>query len=215
MIVVDDFTRFTWAVLLRSKFEAPHQTETLCKRLQNEKGVSVNRLPSDHGREFENSRLQQFCTKVGIAQDFSAPITPKKNGVVESKNRVIHEMARTIMHNKDVDKNLLGETVNTACHIVNRVYFKPRTKKTPYELQKGRKPNVKHFRIFGNTCFILRDRENVGKFDTRNDEGIFLGYSSSSKAYRVFNKRTSKVMETVNVVIDKTSTTTTQKEVDQ
>ena len=82
------------------------------------------------------------------------------------------------------------------------MYFRPSTKKTPYELWKGRKPNVKYFRIFGSTCFILKDRENVGKFDSRSDEGIFLGYFSTSKAYRVYNKRTMKVMETVNVVID-------------
>ena len=120
-----------------------------------------------------------------------------------------------MMHNNDVAKNLWGEVVNIACHIINRVYFKPGTKKTPYKLWKGRKPNVKYFRIFGSTCFILKDRENVGKFDARSNEGIFLGYSSSSKAYKVFNKKTSKVMETVNVIIDETLTSTIQKEVDQ
>ena len=64
---------------------------------------------------------------------------------------------------------------------------------------------VKYFRIFGSTCFILKDRENVGKFDSRSDEGIFLGYSSISKAYRVYNKRTRRVMETFDVVIDEAS----------
>ena len=107
-----------------------------------------------------------------------------------------------MLHNKDVARNLWGEAVNTAYHTVNRVYFRPGTKKTPYELWKGRKPNVKYFRIFGSTCFILKDRENAEKFDTQSDEGIFLGYSSTSKAYQVYNKRTMKVMETVNVVID-------------
>ena len=62
--------------------------------------------------------------------------------------------------------------------------------------------NMKYFRIFGSTFFILKDTENVGKFDSRSDEGIFLGYSSTRKAYLVYNKRTKKVMETVNVVID-------------
>ena len=56
-----------------------------------------------------------------------------------------------------------GEAVNTVCHTVKRVYFRPGTKKTPYELWNGRKPNVKYFRIFGSTYFILKDRENVGK----------------------------------------------------
>ena len=110
-----------------------------------------------------------------------------------------------MLYNKDVATNLWGEVVNTACRTVNIVYFRLGTKKTLNELWKGRKPNVKYFRIFGSTCFILRDRENVGKFDSRSDEGIFLGYSSTSKAYRVYNKRTKKVMETVNVVIAEAS----------
>ncbi|XP_030969593.1 uncharacterized protein LOC115989854 [Quercus lobata] len=88
--------------------------------------------------------------------------------------------------------------------IANVLYVEG-TKKTPYELWKERKPNVKYFIIFASTCFVLKDRENVGKFNSRSDEGIFLGYSSTSKAYRVYNKRTMKVMETVNVVIDESS----------
>ena len=155
--------------------------------------------------------MESFCTRSGISQEFSTPITPQQNGVVERKNRVIQEMARAMLHNKDVARNLWGEAVNTACHTVNRVYFRPGTKKTPYELWKGKKPNVKYFRIFGNTCFILKDRENVGKFDSRSDEGIFLGYSSTSKAYRVYNKRIMKVIETVNVVTDESSDSSSEK----
>ena len=78
-----------------------------------------------------------------------------------------------------------------------------------------KKPNVKYFRIFGSTCFILKDRENVGKFDFRSNEGIFLGYSFTSKAYRVYNKRTMKVMETVNVVIDEFSDSNFEKGIEE
>ena len=74
---------------------------------------------------------------------------------------------------------------------------------------------MKYFRIFGSTCFILKDRENVGKFDSRSDEGIFLGYSSTSKAYRVYNKRTMKVMEIVNVVIDESSDSSSAKGIEE
>ena len=76
---------------------------------------------------------------------------------------------------------------------------------------KGRKPNVKYFRTFGSACFILKDRENMGKFDSRSDERIFLGYSSTSKAYRVYNKKIKKVMETINVVIDEPSESSFEK----
>ena len=192
MVVVDDFTRYTWVILLRSKFDAPEHIKVLCTRLQDEKSLKIDQIRSDYGKKFENSYMESFCTRSSISQEFSASITPQQNGVVERENRIIQEIARAMLHNKDVARNFWGEAVNTTCHTVNRVYFRPSTKKTPYELWKGRKPNVKYFRIF----------KNVGKFDSRSDEGIFLGYFSTSKAYRVYNKRTMKVMETVNVVID-------------
>ena len=137
MVVVDDFTRYTWVILLKSKSDAPKHIEALCTRLQNEKNMKIDRIRSDHGKEFENSYMESFCTRSGISQEFSAPTTPKQNGVVERKNRVIQEMARAMLHNKDVAKNLWGEAVNTTCHTVNKVYFRPGTKKTPYELWKG------------------------------------------------------------------------------
>ena len=56
--------------------------------------------------------------------------------------------------------------------------------------------------MFGSKCYILNDRENLGKFDAKSDEGIFLGYSTTSRAYRVFNKRTKTIMESINVKID-------------
>ena len=165
MVVVDDFTRYNWVILLRSKSNAPEHIEVLCTGLQNEKNMKIDRIHSDHGKEFENSYMESFCSRSSISHEFSAPITPQQNGVVERKNRVIQKMARAMLHNKDVARNLWGEAVNTVCHTINRVFFKPGAKKTPYELWKGRKPNVKYFKIFRSTCFILKDRENLGKFD--------------------------------------------------
>ena len=137
MVVVDDFIRYTWVILLRSKSDAPEHIEALCTRLQNEKGLKIYQIRSDHGKEFENSYMESFCTRSGISQEFSAPITTQQNSVVERKNRVIQEMARAMLHNKDVARNLWGEAVNTTCHTINKVYFRPSTKKTPYKLQKG------------------------------------------------------------------------------
>ena len=74
------------------------------------------------------------------------------------------------------------------------------TKKTAYEIWNGKKPKVKCFRVFGSRCYILNDRENLGKFDVKSDECIFLGYSTTNRAYN--NKRTKTVMESINVEID-------------
>ena len=75
MVVVDDFTRYTWVILLRSKSNAPKHIEALCTRLQNEKNMKINQIHSDHGKEFKNSYMKSFCTRSGISQEFSALIT--------------------------------------------------------------------------------------------------------------------------------------------
>ncbi|XP_069151793.1 uncharacterized protein [Solanum lycopersicum] len=78
--------------------------------------------------------------------------------------------------------------------------------KTPYELLKGRKPNLGHLRAFGCVCFIHNnDKNNLGKFDAKSDEGIFLGYSSQSKAYKVLYKRTNRVEESVHIVFNESN----------
>ena len=96
---------------------------------------------------------------------------------------------------KKLPKSFWGEAVNIACHTLNRVYFRPNSKKTPYELWKREKSVV-------SDCYILRDRENLEKFDAKSDKGYFLGYSSTSRAYRVYNLITKTVMKSSNVVIN-------------
>jgi hypothetical protein len=107
-----------------------------------------------------------------------------------------------MIHSKNLAQHFWGEAVNTACHIINMVYLRPETNKTPNEIWRGKKPTVKYFKTFGSKCYILCDRKNLGKFDTKSDEGIFLGYSTNSRAYRVFNKRTKTMIESINVVVD-------------
>ena len=111
-------------------------------------------------------------------------------------------MARVMLLNKQIPQKCLGEAMNTSCHIGNRIFFRVGTNKTAYEIWNGKKPRVKYFRVFGSKCYILNDRENLEKFYAKSDEGIFLGYSTTSRAYRVFNKRTKTVMESINVKID-------------
>ena len=100
-------------------------------------------------------------------------------------------------------KYFWAEAVNTACYVLNRVNIRAKTNKTPYELLKGKTPNLSHLHVFGCKCFILNNGKNVlGKFDAKADEGIFLGYSLVGHAYRIFNRRTLVVEESVNVSFD-------------
>ena len=76
MVVVDDFSRYSWVAFLREKSEACDKMEMLCKKLQNEKGVPIIKIRSDHGKEFENAKFEAFCNKHGIKKEFLVPKTP-------------------------------------------------------------------------------------------------------------------------------------------
>ena len=157
MVIVDDFSRYTWVEFLKEKLEACEKLEILCKRLQNEKGPPIVKIRSDHGKEFENARFESFCEKNGIKKEFSTPKTLQQNGVVERKNWVIQEMARVMLLNKQITQNFWGEAVNTSCHIGSGIFFRVETKKTTYEIWNGKKPKVKYFRVFGSKSYILND----------------------------------------------------------
>ena len=120
-------------------------------------------------------------------------------------------MARTMLNENALPKYFWAEAVNTACYVLNRVLIRPNLNKTPCELWKHRKPNIGYFKVFGCKCFILNTKDNLGKFDPKSDVGIFLGYSNSSKAYRVYNKRTSVVEESMHVTFDESNPFSAEK----
>ena len=153
-------------------------------------GLSSTHPPTSKGH---------FCNENGISHNFSSPRTPQQNGVVERKNRTLQEMARTMLCENSVPRHFWVEAVNTACYVQNRILIRPLLNKTPYELWKGRRPNISYFHSFGCECFILNTKDQIGKFDSKCDKGIFLGYLETSKAYRVYNTRTLVVEESIHV----------------
>ena len=211
-VIVDDFSRYTWVLFLAHKNNVFHEFSKLCRKIQNEKGFTISCIRSNHGREFENVEFESFCDEQGIEHTFSAPRTPQQNGVVERKNRTLQEMARTILHENNLPNYFWAEAVNSSCYILNRVLIRSSLDKTPYELWKNKKPNISYFKVFGSKCFILNTKDNLGKFDAKSNVGIFLGYSSSSKAYRVFNKKTMVVEESVHVVFDESNESLERRE---
>nr|GEV00674.1 hypothetical protein [Tanacetum cinerariifolium] len=147
LVVVDDYSRYTW------------------------------RVQTDNGTEFKNKTLAKFIDEVGITQQFSAPRTPQQNGVVERRNRTLVEVARTMLTFANLQLFLWDGAIATACFTQNRSIIHKRFDKTPYELMNKRKPNIKFFRVFGCRCYLLNDYEDVGKLKAKGDIGVFVGYS--------------------------------------
>ena len=108
-------------------------------------------------------------------------------------------MVRTMLLESGLSKRFQVEAINTACYIQNDVFLWPILKKTPCELWKGQKPNMSYFHVFGSEYFILNTKDKLSKFDPKFDPNVFLGYSSVYKAYRVYNKRTQIVEETIHI----------------
>ncbi|GJU55408.1 putative ribonuclease H-like domain-containing protein [Tanacetum coccineum] len=132
----------------------------------------------DHGTEFKNHLMNEFCAKKGIKREYSIARTPQQNGVAERKNRTLIEAARTMLADSLLPIQFWAEAVNTACYVLNRVLVTKPQMKTPYEILMGRSPN------------------KMGGFI---NEGYLLGYSTSSKGFRVYNRVTRKVQDCLHV----------------
>nr|GEV88291.1 hypothetical protein [Tanacetum cinerariifolium] len=175
LVVVDDYSRYTWCVR------------------------------TDNGMEFKIKTLAKFFDEVGITQQFSAARTPHQNSVVERRNRTLVKAARTMLTFANLPSFLWAEAIATACFTQNRLITHKRFDKTPFYLINKRKPNIKFFRVFGCRCCLLNDYEDVGKLKAKGDIGVFVRYSKESAAFKIYNKRTRKIHESVDVISDEFS----------
>jgi hypothetical protein len=146
--------------------------------------------------------FKEFYDEHGIKREYTIPRTPQRNGVVESQNRTVQEMARSMMNEKKIGQTYWVEEIHTTVHVLNKAHLRPQSDKTPYELWFRRPASIKHFRVFGNKFYILNNDENLNKYDDRADEGTFLGYATNSKGYRCYNKRLHKMVDCIDVKID-------------
>jgi transposase InsO family protein len=145
LVIVDDYSHFTWVFFLQDKSETQDVLKKFLRRAQNKFDVKVKKIRSDNGTEFKNTQVEDFIDEEGIKHEFLTPYTPQQNGVVERKNHTLIEMARTILDEYKTSDQFWAEAINTACYATNRFYLHKLLKKTSYELITGNKPNVSYF----------------------------------------------------------------------
>ncbi|GJW25401.1 reverse transcriptase domain-containing protein [Tanacetum coccineum] len=157
---------------------------------------------TDNGTEFVNKDLIDYYENVGITHEKTVPRTPQQNGVVERRNRTLVEAARTMLIFSKAPLFLWAEAVATACYTQNRSLIHTLHDKTPYELVHDKKLDLSFLRIFGALCYPTNDSEDLGKLKAKADIGFFVGYAPNRKGYRIYNKRTRQIMETIHVTFD-------------
>jgi hypothetical protein len=205
LVIIDDFSHFTWVLFLQDKTETQGTLKRFLRRAQNEFELKIKKIRSDNGSEFKNLQVEEYLKEEGIKHEFSASYTPHQNGVVERKNRTLIDMTRTILGEYKRPERFWSNVVNTACYAINRLYLHRLLKNTSYKLLTGNKPNLSYFRVFGSKCYILVKKGRHSKFAPKVVEGFLLGYDSNTKAYRVFNKSLGLVEVSSDVVFDETN----------
>nr|GEW36148.1 hypothetical protein [Tanacetum cinerariifolium] len=201
-VLNDKHDIYTWTHFLRSKDETPEVLINFLRLVQRGLQAQVRIVRTDKGTEFLNQTLHAYFAAEGILHQTLVARTPKQNGVVERRNRTLVEVARTMLSAAKVPLFFWAEAITIACFTQNSSLVIPRHEKTPYHIINDRKPSVKFFHIFGSLCYIVRDCENLDKMKEKGDACIFVGYSTKSRAYRVFNKRTRVIVETIHVNFD-------------
>ncbi|GKC74761.1 retrovirus-related pol polyprotein from transposon TNT 1-94 [Tanacetum coccineum] len=202
LVIVDDCSRYTWTHFLRSKYKTPEVLIDFLTLVQRGLHAQIRTVQTDKGTKFLNKTLHAYFAKEGIRHETSTARTPEQNGVVERQNRTLVEAARTMLSAAKVPLFFWAEAIATTCFTQSRSLVIPRHEKTPYHIINAHKPSVKFFYIFGSLCYIVRDGKNLNKMKEKGDECIFVGYSTQSRAYRVFNKRTRIIVETIHVNFD-------------
>nr|GEX46017.1 hypothetical protein [Tanacetum cinerariifolium] len=156
-------------------------------------------IVDDYSRYTWNQVLQEYFNSVGISHQASSVHTPQQNGVVKRRNRTLVEAARTMLIFSRTPLFLWAEAIATACYTQNRSITHLRFDKTPYELINGKKLDISFLHVFGALCYPKNDCEDIGKLSAKGDIGFFIGYSANSCGYRVYNRRTKKIIKTMNV----------------
>nr|GEX08220.1 retrovirus-related Pol polyprotein from transposon TNT 1-94 [Tanacetum cinerariifolium] len=180
LVIVDDYSHYTWVHIIRSKGEAPEVIIMFLKRITILLQSPVIIIRTDNGTEFKNQVLKEYFDTVGISHQMSSVRTPQQNGVVERQNQMLVEAARTMLIFSRTPLFLWAEAIATACFTQNRSIINRRFNKTPYELINGKKPDILFLYVFDALCYPKNDREDIGKIGAKGDISFFIGYSANS-----------------------------------
>jgi hypothetical protein len=183
---IDDYSRKTWIYFLKAKSMVFARFQEFRALVENQSGKRIKVLRSDNGGEYSSRQFVDFCAQHGIRREMTVPYNPQQNGVAERKNRAITGAARSMLHDQSLPLYLWAEACCTAVYLQNRSPHRILGKMTPEEAFTGRMPDVEHIRIFGCSTFSHVPSERRTKLDPTTQQGILVGYSEVSKAYRIY-----------------------------
>nr|GEV74722.1 hypothetical protein [Tanacetum cinerariifolium] len=173
---------------------------TACNDSLNSITSNVNDVCATCGKCLVDSN--HFACGTKMLNDVNARTKKPNNGVVESQNRTLVEAARTMLSASKLLLFFWAEAIATTCYTQNRSIIIPTHEKMAYHIINDKKTSIKHLHFFGCTCYLTRDGDNLDKIKEKRDPYILVGYSTQSKGYRVYNKRTRLIGESIHLQFD-------------
>ncbi|KAM2728531.1 hypothetical protein EV1_000013 [Malus domestica] len=196
----DDHSRFGYVYLMKYKSESFERFKEFKNEVEKQTGKQIKILRSDRGGEYLSNEFLDYLKECGIISQWTPPGTPQLNGVSERRNRTLMNMVRSMMSSADLPVTLWGYALYTAAYLLNRVPSKS-VSQTPYEIWHGRKPSLKHIKIWGCEAYVKK--LEATKLEARSVRCYFVGYPKETMGYefyhpddqKVFVARTAKFLE--------------------
>ncbi|PKU68501.1 Retrovirus-related Pol polyprotein from transposon TNT 1-94 [Dendrobium catenatum] len=202
LVIIDDFSRFTWLFMLRAKSEVPKIIIHFKIFIENQLSHKIKCIQTDGGSEFTNNELKSFLQNNGIHHRISCPYTPEQNGMAERKNRHIIETTRTLLQTAHLPYQFWPDAALTAVHLINRMPSVTIQNKTPFELLHQTKPTYSHLKTFGCACYPWTPPSQRHKLEPKASQCLFLGYHESYKGYKCLNVSTNKILFSRHVTFE-------------
>lgn len=193
LLFKDECTSFRKVYFLRHKSEVFEKFREFNAFVLTQLNTKIKVLKSDNGTEYTSRDFEKYLCENGIVHERSSPYIHEQNGRAEREIRTLVETARSIILAKSVNSKLWPEAINTVCYILNRVILQPSEKETPYEKWFGRKPQIKHLKVFGVDAYLNIPKEKRTKFGPKSKKVTFVGYDGESNNYRLWDNDTSKI----------------------
>jgi hypothetical protein len=191
-----------WLELLKTKDEAFVMFKKIKVAAELESGCQLKAFRTDCGGEFNSGIFVTFCRENGIKHNTTTPYSPQQNGVVEHRNQSVVEKVRCLLKSMNIPRKFWGEAVQIDVYLLNRAPTKSLDDKTPFEAWFGRRPGVKHLRVFGCIAYAKKLRPSLTKLADRAIPGIFLGYEIGAKGYKIYDPTKDRLMVSRDVVFD-------------
>ena len=190
---IDDYSCYCYTYFLKKKSEALEKFKEFKASVENEFKMKIEALRADRGGEYLSNEFQQFLKECGIRPDFTAAYSPQQNGVSERLNRTLVEAARSMLSHADLSNAYWAEAVATATYLRNRLVSTAlKAGETPYLLWYGKKPNLEHIRVFGCVVYFHIPSENRKKLDKKAQKLRFIGYTETTRNYKVWDEEKRK-----------------------